>query len=197
MDRRAFFKNSFRRSAQEVVKHIDHKVTQNASRWIRPPYAQDELNFLLSCTRCDACVEACPHDVIFKLSGRLGAQVAGTPAMDLLNKGCHMCEDWPCVGACEANALQIPEQLEDDDQTLPFIARVTINTKTCLPYSGPECGACEYACPVPGALKWDMTRPVIDTEICTGCGLCREACIVSPGAVLISSLQHQETRQDL
>jgi len=164
---------------------------------IRPPYAQDELNFLLSCTRCDACVEACPHDVIFKLSGRLGAQVAGTPAMDLLNKGCHMCEDWPCVGACEANALQIPEQLEDDDQTLPFIARVTINTKTCLPYSGPECGACEYACPVPGALKWDMTRPVIDTEICTGCGLCREACIVSPGAVLISSLQHQETRQDL
>ncbi len=110
MDRRGFFKNTFRRSTQEIVKHIDHKVTQNASRWIRPPYAQDELNFLLSCTRCDECIKACPHGVIFRLSARLGTQVAGTPAMDLLNKGCHMCEDWPCVAACEANALQIPEQ---------------------------------------------------------------------------------------
>jgi ferredoxin-type protein NapG len=58
-----------------------------------PPYAQDELAFLLACTRCGACVTACPHGVIFPLAPRLGITVAGTPALDLLHKGCHLCED--------------------------------------------------------------------------------------------------------
>ncbi|MCP4983569.1 MAG: 4Fe-4S dicluster domain-containing protein [Gammaproteobacteria bacterium] len=194
MDRRTFFKNTFRRSAEEVVKHIDHKVKQKARHWIRPPYAQDELNFLLNCTRCDACIEACPHDVIFNLSGQFDVQAAGTPALDLLNVGCHLCEDWPCVNACETEALQIAKSEKNTEPDLPRLALATIDTETCLPYSGPECGACEYACPVPGALRWEMTRPVIDQEICIGCGLCREVCIVSPSAVLVSSLNQSETQ---
>ncbi len=193
MDRRAFFKKTFQRSAEEVVKHVDHKVTQKAQHWIRPPYAQDELNFLLNCTRCEACIEACPHDVIFKLSGRFGVQAAGTPALDLLNVGCQLCENWPCVNACETKALQIVETEDDSEPDLPRLALAAIDTETCLPYSGPECGACEHACPVPGALKWDLTKPVIDPEICPGCGLCREACIVNPSAVNIGSLYQQGT----
>ncbi len=188
MDRRAFFKKTFQRSAQEVVKHIDHKVTQNASHWIRPPYAQDELNFLLACTRCDECIEACPHNVIFILSGRLGTQVAGTPAMDLLNVGCQLCENWPCVNACEVKALQMPDTEDDTEPSLPRLALATINTQTCLPYSGPECGACAASCPIEGALKWEMTKPAIDQELCVGCGLCRAACIVDPRAISIHSL---------
>ena len=69
-----------------------------------PPFAVDELDFLLACTRCDKCIEACPHDVLFKLPARTGLQAAGTPAMDLLNRGCHLCRDWPCVAACEPDA---------------------------------------------------------------------------------------------
>jgi ferredoxin-type protein NapG len=196
MDRRAFFKLGAEKISKTAVKLVDDKVNQRASHWIRPPYALDELEFLLACTRCDKCIEACPHDVVFKLPAKLGVQVVGTPAMDLLNKGCHLCKDWPCVEACEPRALQFPEVEEGEVLPLAKLAYAEINTQTCLPYSGPECGACESSCSVEGALKWDMTKPYIDPELCTGCGLCREACIVDPKAVNIKSLLQQQTESE-
>ena len=191
MDRRAFFKTVADKTGKTAVQVADQHVQYRASHWIRPPYALQELDFLLTCTRCDKCIDACPHNVIFRLPARLGAQVVGTPAMDLLHKGCHLCEDWPCVNACEPGALLFPETEPEQAVPLPSIACAEIDTQHCLPYNGPECGACESSCPVPGALKWDSTRPYIDSEFCTGCGLCREACIVDPGAVIIKSVQRQ------
>jgi ferredoxin-type protein NapG len=191
MDRRAFFKRAVDKSSKAIVKEASKRANSNASHWIRPPFAIDELEFLLACTRCGDCVESCPHDVIFALSAKLGVKAAGTPALDLLNQGCHLCEDWPCVSACEPNALVINESennAENVAEIRPKLARVTINTQTCLPYSGPECGACISSCPVPGALTLELTRPVIDTILCTGCGLCRQACIVEPKAIDINSL---------
>ena len=194
MDRREFFKAGLQKATKTAVQIADETVAQRASHWLRPPFAQAELEFLLACTRCDKCIEACPHDVIFNLPARLGAQVAGTPAMDILNKGCHLCDDWPCVNACEPKALQLPVLDEDVAPPLPKLAYAEINTSSCLPYQGPECGACKPACPVPGAMTWDREKPQINPEFCTGCGLCREACIVEPKAVNISSLysEYQE-----
>ena len=192
MDRRAFFKRAAGKATEVIVKEVDSKVKAEAAHWIRPPYAVNELEFLLACTRCGECVTACPHQVIFPLESRLGAKVVNTPAMDLLNKGCHLCEDWPCVNACEPKALIFPEHDEDEKTPLPVFAMAHINTSTCLPYFGPECGACQGSCPVPGALIWQREKPSIDTEVCTGCGLCREACIVDPKAVSIASIHEQE-----
>ena len=192
MDRRAFFRRAAGKATEVVVKEVDNKVKAEAVHWIRPPYAVDELEFLLACTRCGECVTACPHQVIFPLASRLGAKVVNTPAMDLLNKGCHLCEDWPCVNACEPKALKLPELEEDEKMPLPVLAKAHINTSSCLPYSGPECGACQGSCPVPGALVWQMERPSIDNEICNGCALCRDACIVDPKAISITSIHEQE-----
>ncbi len=193
MDRRNFFKAGVKKLSETAVKVVDNKVNQRASHWIRPPYAINELEFLLACTRCDKCIEACPHNVIFKLPAKLGVQVVGTPAMDLLNKGCHLCEDWPCVETCEPKALQFPEVEEGETPPIAKIACAEINIQTCLPYSGPECGACASSCPVPGALLWDMEKPRIDPENCVGCSLCREACIANPKAVTIKSLLLQQS----
>lgn len=187
-ERRAFFKRSLHKTADTVAKGADAIVKHRARHWIRPPYALDELNFLLTCTRCGACTEACPHQVTFPLSARLGAQVVGTPALDLLNKGCHLCEDWPCVTACEPQALKLPTTEDQKKPPLPRLASAHVDTQHCLPYSGPECGACSSSCPVPQTLTWDMTKPVINSETCTGCGLCREACIVEPKAIIIQTL---------
>ncbi len=96
-----------------------------------------------------------------------------------------MCDDWPCVIACKPNALLVPECEEGNESIpLPELATAAINTDTCFPYSGPECGACNI-CPVPNALLWDQQRPFINSDICVGCGLCREACIVQPSAISI------------
>ena len=200
MDRRSFFTRGVGKVAKAVTDHSAEQARKNAARWIRPPFALDELEFLLACTRCDACVTACTYDLIFPLSAKQGAKVVSTPAMDLLNKGCHLCEDWPCVNACEVGALKFPvveknsNELSEPDaygdqykeRFVPKIANVFINKETCLPYSGPECGACKV-CPVEGALVWSMEKPEINQTLCTGCALCREACIVDPKAVTVES----------
>ena len=202
MDRRDFFRTAFRKTTEKAVKYAEAKVEQQAQHWIRPPYAINEFDFLISCTRCTDCTEACPHDVIFPLSKRVGIKAVKTPALDLLNKACHLCEDWPCVNACKEGALAFP-QAEDvekdiDDKAseipLPLLATASINTQTCFPYSGPECGACNI-CPVPDALVWDQQRPSINNEICVGCGLCREVCIVEPSAVEITARRVEKSME--
>ena len=197
MDRRDFFRTGVRKTAEIAYRVASEKAARRAQNWLRPPFAVGELDFLLACTRCDKCIEACPHDVLFKLPARTGARVVGTPAMDLLNRGCHLCRDWPCVTACEPDALKLPDQGEGTPPARAKLARVRIDPGTCLPYSGPECGACAHACPVPGALEWeDGLRPVINEESCTGCALCREACIVDPKAVEVSAfIPDEETAE--
>lgn len=193
MDRREFFKRGFSRAAEKAVEAVDTKVAERASRWIRPPFAIPELEFLLACTRCDACTTACSHGIIFPLAVNNGADVMNTPALDLLNKGCRLCEDWPCVKACETKALMLPHAepaTEDSAPHLipnpqPKLARVVIDKNTCLPYKGPECGACASACSIDGALHWDAERPSINAELCTGCAMCREVCITEPKSIQI------------
>lgn len=217
MDRRSFFTRGAGKVAQKVTQHAADKARENASRWIRPPFAIEELDLLLACDRCGECTAACPERIIFPLPATLGVKVFNTPAMDLNNHGCHLCEGWPCVSACEKEVLLLPEadseivtdeqssddkdsvdisdaindEIEEGDEDnklrqLPKIAKVFINTGTCLPYSGPECGACRV-CPVEGAMVWDMEKPAINEELCTGCALCREACIVEPKAIVVQS----------
>ena len=188
MDRRDFFRRGFGKATEAAVKVADKRVSDRAKHWIRPPYALPELDFLLACTRCNACIEACPHNVIFPLAARLGADVASTPALDLLTKGCHLCNDWPCVNACEPKALILAEPNEMGEVELPKFALAEINTNTCLPFTGPECGACAGSCIVEGALIFKNEKPRINAELCVGCGLCREVCIVEGKAININPL---------
>jgi ferredoxin-type protein NapG len=187
MDRREFFRRSVGKAAETVTRHVDKRVNEKAAHWIRPPFALPELEFLLACTRCSDCISACPHQVIFPLSARLGADVAGTPALDLLNKGCHLCDDWPCVNACETGAMKSEQDGDVVISPRPF-AKANIDTEKCLPYTGPECGACAHSCSVEGALIWESEKPSINPEKCVGCGMCREACIVAEKAISITSL---------
>jgi len=191
MDRREFFRRAISKTSEVVVKEADSRIAARAQHWIRPPYALAELEFLLACTRCSDCIDACPEKIVFPLAARLGADVAGTPALDLLHKGCQMCNGWPCVQACESGALKLPEAEESESPPLPTLAYVSINTETCLPFQGPECGACVMACPVDGAMTLEQEKPVIHQDACTGCALCREACIVEDKAINVASVLAQ------
>lgn len=191
MERRAFFRLGFEKAVQTAVAWADSGVEQRARGWFRPPYALREMAFLLACTRCDRCIEACPHQVLFPLPLERGPQVVATPAMDLLTHGCHLCADWPCVRVCEPGALRLPTVAEGEVPPLPRLAMVQIDTTRCLPYRGPECGACGSVCPVPGALRWDGPRPTIVTARCVGCALCREACITTPKSVTAQPMRKE------
>ncbi len=199
LKRRDLFKLGAGKTVEVTAQLAGIKAAWAAENWLRPPFALKELAFEATCTRCDKCIEACEYGVLFKLPARFGLQVKDTPALDLVNRGCHLCEDWPCVAACEPHALMMAvaqkplEEAPEEDGTqlppIPKLATVEIDTKTCLPYLGPECGACAHSCPVPGALLWpDAIKPVIDGAACTGCALCREACIADPKAITVGAV---------
>jgi ferredoxin-type protein NapG len=190
VDRRDFFKNSLNKAAETAVEHVD-KVAKQKVNWFRPPYALPELDFLLACTRCGECVKACLEDALFLLSGKQGVQALNTPALDLNSQCCLLCDDWPCLQACEPKALQKPDERQPLEKLEP-IATAHINTDACIPYSGMECGACNISCPIDGALFWVKTRPFIDLNKCVGCGQCRQACIFDPKAIDMKLIQFNE-----
>ncbi|MCB9765215.1 MAG: 4Fe-4S binding protein [Alphaproteobacteria bacterium] len=143
--------------------------------WPRPPGALSEADFLRACTRCGDCIEACPHGAIGTLPS---GPTAGTPAMNPNVAPCHLCEDTPCITACEDGALA------PVGAAGILLGIAMVDPERCLPFRGPECGACRNSCPV-GALHTSLGRPSIDSKVCNGCGLCRADCPVWDKAIEI------------
>jgi ferredoxin-type protein NapG len=176
VDRREFFKRLLGRSATRGEK-------PGTEKFFRPPYALPENEFLLYCSRCGDCTRACPHHTIFAVPDSAGAQVAKTPALDLLNNSCHLCADWPCVTACETGALRQPAvQQPGKPPPPPRLSNMQLSTALCLAHQGKQCDACRNSCPVNWALIWEQKGPRINASACTGCAMCRAACVADPKA---------------
>src|SRR5262245_41346109 len=104
--RRRFIKESvlsIAKTAREYVKHRDEPPDQEApawrTDWLRPPGAVEETLFLERCTRCADCLEACPYESISK------SPVDGFPVILPDEAPCRLCDDFPCITACETEAL--------------------------------------------------------------------------------------------
>lgn len=146
----------------------------------RPPGAVPEAAFLAGCTRCDACIKACPQGVITRASGRFrGAE--GTPVLDLSIAACVMCEDTPCITACEPGVLKKDRPLK--------MGTAWVQPMACLAHTGSFCTVCSERCPVPGAIENRNGKPVIHEAACTGCGVCANVCPAPSKAILVMPLQ--------
>ena len=103
-------------------------------RWLRPPGAVEEKAFLSACTQCTDCQMACPYDSIRRLGPEFGAN-AGTPAIIPDESPCYLCEDMPCITACEPGALR-PLERRDVAMGLAVLER----EERCVARGQP----CEY-----------------------------------------------------
>ncbi len=189
--KRNFFRRSTKKIAQTIISEVDNH-TEVAHCLQRPPFALEEVEFLLNCTRCNACVDSCPHQAIRSCNNTNNILLKDTPIMDLENTSCQVCADWPCVIACPTLAISNLNSLiknEISGKYYPRLALVEIDTDRCLPYLGPECGACEGSCPIDMALYFAKERPIIDSKQCIGCGLCRQACVLDPSAINLTALK--------
>lgn len=136
----------------------------------RPPWAKPEPDFATACTRCDACVAACPPQVLVRGDD-------GVPRFDAQAGECTFCGD--CMAACDSNAF-----LPTLDPPWTLSARVA---DTCLSAHGVVCASCRDACPASAIRVPPAARgaAVIDLDACTGCGAC-----VAPCPVDALSLHH-------
>lgn len=140
----------------------------------RPPWALAEADFVSTCTRCDACIDACPESILARGDG-------GFPIVDFNAGECTFCQD--CVDACRPRALRL--DTTDAPAAAPWSIKAAVQDK-CLALHGVHCQACRDACPT-GAIRFPLRtgvpRPVVDPAQCTGCGACVAPCPVE--AVLV------------
>ena len=209
LDRRNMIRQSIHFFARPAVEKIQTKidkvntvVDQVTKRppLLRPPGAISERAFLQACTRCDRCVNACPKDAIRKVPKKMGWIIMDTPYIDPMKKPCVMCEDLPCISACQDEAL-LPVASKFEVR----MGHVILDRKHCVAYGDGFCQQCVIECPIPGAITQKDQRPVFHRDVCTGCGACVRACAtvnipvalkVKPQMVIEAQRRKKEREQE-
>ncbi|NPA44251.1 MAG: ferredoxin-type protein NapG [Chlorobi bacterium] len=171
---------------------------------LRPPGAIPEDDFIKACTKCGACVTACPYDTL-KLAEPGDEKPVGTPFFEPRKIACEMCPDIPCVPVCPSGALDVDLvssiKKETNEKVLDInkakMGATIIDEKSCIAYWGIQCDLCYRACPLMDeAIKLEYARnertgkhaflrPVVDNDVCTGCGLCEHACVTEVAAIKV------------
>lgn len=162
-------------TVHEYVKHRDaedvkeEQPEKRRTDWLRPPGAIEEPRFLESCTGCGECVEACPHESLRILDSD-GPERKETPAIYPDEQPCYLCEDFPCIAACEPEALRPVGTPKDVNLGLAVVSH-----KICT--VGQGCNACVAACPMRAiAMDFASLSIRVDGDLCVGCGICEHIC---------------------
>lgn len=169
---------------------------------LRPPGAKKEEDFLKMCIKCGQCAEACPFDTL--LIAKPGDnKPVGTPYFTPSDIPCYMCPDIPCVPVCPTGALDEDSvsSIKDGKKVLDInkseMGLAVVDAESCIAFWGIQCDACYRACPLMGeAIELEFRKnartgkhafllPVINPDICTGCGLCERACVTEKAAIFV------------
>lgn len=174
-----------------------------------------DSDFVASCIKCGLCVEACPFYTLRLATSNentaLGTpffeprkvpcymckdipctRACPTDALKIerLHKKSH--------SSSHQTALQHDSSASDEASIESATMGVAIvDSKHCVAYAGIQCDACYRACPLMDkAIKLDYKRnertgkhgfllPVVDSEYCTGCGMCEKACVTELPTIIV------------
>ena len=178
------------------------KANSKSDYVLRPPGALKEKQFLKACIKCGQCVEACPYDTL-KLAEPGDGIANGTPFFEPRDIPCYLCTDIPCTESCPSGALDLKEltkEEENPDILNTKIGLAVIHKESCLAYWGIRCEACYRACPLINkaiTLDFEVNErtgkhakllPIVHSDVCTGCGVCEQACVAEKAAIFVLPL---------
>jgi len=181
-----------------------------------------EEDFLKACIKCGLCSEAClnresnidqetgkQRDGTIKMAKGGDHVLVGTPFFVPRDVPCYMCEDIPCVPVCPSGALDMPSLLDQKGELDINKARMglaVVHKESCVAFWGLQCDACYRACPLlDEAITLEYTKnertgkhalllPVVHSDICTGCGLCEQACVTEKAAIFVLPREYSTGR---
>ena len=168
-------------------------LENNRNHYFRPPGALPEDEFLAACIRCGKCVQDCPYDTLI-LGTLSDGENIGTPYINFRKTPCYMCEDIPCIAACPTTVLD--HSLTDITKSNMGTAVIT-DREACLSLNGVRCEICYRVCPLTSKAitlkkyqqsitkRHTVFEPVIHKDVCTGCGICENACPLDKTAIQV------------
>ena len=182
-------------------------IASSANLPILPPGAKNPGHFASVCTRCYACVNACPMHIIQvpPPAGRSLLQwfqpelkftdSAETPGEGYCDETCINCSQ-----VCPTGAI-MPLTLRQKRQRLIGTAKVI--RPACLAWADNEyCMVCQEHCSY-GAILTDeskdyIPRPVVNDKLCRGCGFCQSTCpaIRNGKAIVVCGINEQTFSDD-
>lgn len=183
---------------------IEPVQRRQPERLVRPPGAR-LTDFTSKCMRCGECVRVCPTQGLQPSLLEGGWQNLFTPRLvPRLGYCSFTCT--ACIETCPTGA--IPPLTQQEKQSTPM-GLASINTDRCLPWAyNTTCSVCEEMCPLAekaislieeetladdGSLMI-MKKPVVNRELCIGCGICEYHCPAGgEAAIQVQTLPDLET----
>ena len=161
---------------------IADKVAPKRATKIVPPGAKSLKNMASHCTGCQLCVSACPNGVLRPSTDLMTLmQPEASYEVGYCRPECVRCSE-----VCPAGAISLIDVAEKSSIQ---VGHAVWTRELCVPIKdGQECGNCARHCPS-GAITMvpldandpkSLKIPVVNEELCIGCGACENLCPSRP-----------------